>query len=480
MEMTRRSLLGSTAAAGAASLASGMQPPTRRPNVVYIILDDLGMYDTGCYGSRQILTPNIDRLAAAGAKFTEAYSGCTVCAPARSTLMTGMHMGHSSVRANPGGVPLQASDFTIAEMLKKGGYDCGGFGKWGMGDLDTPGVPEKHGFDRFFGYYHQVHAHNYYPDYLIDTGRKTPLPGNRGFYSTKPPAGAFPDVDPVSGLRRQFSAQLIQTEMLTWLRSRDVSKPFFLYAPWTIPHGSHEIPASDPAWVMYKDKPWSIDARVHAAFVTMADRFVGETLKAISDLGQESNTIVMFSSDNGAAETYGESLDSGGKLRGKKTQVYEGGIRIPLLARLPGRIRAGSTVGLPVYFPDVMPTVADLTGTRQHMPSGIDGRSFAPEVTGTRKLSREREMYWEWNEDHFRLPYRVSKQACRRGRWKIVRHDATREWELYDLSADPSESRDLASINPQVVADLDAWVRANRADPPEQIEPAKPEGQRWR
>lgn len=464
----------------AGSLTGAMQAPGSRPNVVYIILDDLGMYDTGCYGSRQIQTPNIDRLAAEGAKFTEAYSGCTVCAPARCTLMTGMHMGHASVRANPGGVSLQSGDFTLAEMLKKAGYACGGFGKWGVGDIATPGVPEKHGFDRFFGYYHQVHAHDYYPDYLIDTGSKVPLPGNRGFYSAKPPAGAFPDIDATTGLKRQFSAQLIQQEMLKWLRARDASKPFFCYAPWTIPHGSHEIPASDPAWLKYKDKPWSIDARVHAAFVTMADRFVGETLQAIAALGQESNTIVLFSSDNGAAETYGGSLDSGGSLRGKKTEVYEGGIRIPLLARFPKRIKAGSTVDLPVYFPDIMPTIADWTGTRQYLPTGIDGQSFAPEVTGGSRLSRDRAMYWEWNEDHFKLPYRVSKQACRKGRWKIVRHNASRPWELYDLSSDPSESKDLAAANPKVVAELDAWVRANRTDPPEQIEPEKPKGQRWR
>ena len=467
-------------ALGALQGAAAQTPAASgRPNILYFILDDLGMYDTGCYGSRQIHTPNIDRMATEGMKFTEAYSGCTVCAPARSTLMTGKHMGHTSVRANPGGVSLQASDFTIAQMLKRAGYACGGFGKWGIGDLDTPGVPEKHGFDRFFGYYHQVHAHNYYPDYLIDTGRKAPLPGNRGFYDSKPKAGAFPDVDPATGLKRQFSAQLIQNEMQKWLRERRTG-PFFCYAPWTIPHGSHEIPASDPAWQMYADKPWNINARVHAAFVTMADRFVGETMATLRALGQDSNTLVMFSSDNGAAETYGGVLDSGGKLRGEKMELYEGGIRTPFLARYPGRIKAGSTSDLPIYFPDLMPTIAGVTGTEAYLPKDIDGMSLVPELTGQRKLDRERPMYWEWNEGHFKLPYHVRMQACRKGKWKIVRHDVARPWELYNLEKDPSEATDLASSNQQVVRELDAWVRANRVDPPEQIEPSKPQGQQWR
>ncbi len=471
--LTRRNLLLSS------TLAPAAFPQTRRPNVVYVILDDLGMYDTGCYGSRHIHTPNIDRLAAEGMRFTQAYSGCTVCAPARCTIMTGMHMGHASVRANPGGVSLQASDFTLAEMLSKAGYVCGGFGKWGIGDIDTPGVPEKKGFQRFFGYYHQVHAHNYYPDYLIDSGKKVPLPGNEGFYQPKPPPGAFPTVDPASGRRREFSAQRIQKEMLAWLRTpRD--QPFFCYIPHTIPHGSHEIPQDDPAWQMYKDKPWSIAARVHAAFVTMADRFVGEALAALKEIGQDDKTLFLFSSDNGAADTFGGALDSGGQLRGKKTEMYEGGIRVPFLARFPGRIKPGTTSDLPIYFPDLMPTIADFTGTRQFLPANIDGESFAAEATGKSRRRTPREMYWEWNEDHFRLPYKVSRQACRRGQWKIVRNDVTRPWELYDLSRDPSEKNDLAAQNPRIVEQLDAWVRAHRADPPEQIEPSKPKGQRWR
>ncbi len=476
--ITRRQFAASIGAAHgfAAALRSAAVKPT---NVVFIILDDLGMYDTGCYGSKQIKTPNIDRLAAEGMKFTESYSGCTVCAPARSTLMTGTHMGHTSVRANPGGVSLQAGDVTIAQVLKKAGYTCGGFGKWGIADLDTPGVPEKHGFDRFFGYYHQVHAHDYFPDYLIDTGEKIPLPGNKGFYANNPKEGAVALADPKTGLKRQFSAYLIFEEMKKFLRANK-DKPFFCYAPWTIPHARHEVPDSDPAWQLYKDKPWSIAARVHAAYCSIADRFVGETMALLKELGVDSRTLVYFASDNGAAETYEGDLNSGGILRGKKTSMYEGGIRIPFLARYPGRIRAASTCDLPTYFPDVMPTIAEFTGATRYLPQKIDGISIAAEMTGARKLNRERPMYWEWNSGHFVLPYKLKMQACRRGRWKIVRDDVSRPWELYDLSKDPGEKNDLAAANPSIVKELDAWARANRVDPPEQIEPSKPKGQKWR
>ncbi len=452
-----------------ASLLAVAAPPVRPPNVVYIILDDLGLNDTGCYGSQQIATPNIDRLAAAGVRFTAAYSGCTVCAPARCTLMTGKHMGHATVRANPGGVSLQAGDVTLAQVLQKAGYTCGGFGKWGIADLDTPGVPEKHGFSRFFGYYHQVHAQSYYPEYLIDTGRKVPLPGNAGTFEKKP----------ATKPGTTFSAQRIFDEMKAWLRANS-AKPFFCYAPWTIPHGKPEIPADDPAWLLYRDKPWNLDTRIHAAFVSMADRFVGETIALLEELGVAGNTLVFFSSDNGAASRYEGELDSAGGLRGKKTSMYEGGIRIPLLVKLPGRIPAKTTSDLPVYFPDILPTVAEFTGTQNLLPPHLDGLSFAPEITGQRKLPRNRPMYWEWNEAHFALPYKVRMQACRRGKWKITRDNVAQPWELYDLSTDPGESKDLAASQPKLVAELDQWVRANRVDPPEQIDPPRPNGQKWR
>ncbi|MDX1980943.1 MAG: arylsulfatase [Bryobacteraceae bacterium] len=472
---TRRTLL----AGGAGLAAACAQQSAYKPNIVYVILDDFGLYDAGCYGSKAIRTPNIDRLAAEGMLFTDAYSGCSVCAPARSTIMTGLHMGHTPVRGNSGGISLRAEDYTMAGMLTNNGYTCGGFGKWGIGELDTPGAPEKHGFERFFGYYHQVHAHYFYPDYLIDTGRKVPLPGNRGFYESKPKAGAFPLTDPASGRRRTFSAYAIVEEMKKFLRTNK-DRPFFCYAPWTIPHARHEVPESDPAWALYRDKPWPIEARVHASYCSMADRFLGETLALLKELNLESNTLVLFSSDNGAAETYGGSLDSAGNLRGQKTLMYEGGIRTPLVARWPGRIKAGARTDAPVYFPDLLPTFAELTGSQRYAPQEVDGVSLAGLLTGKGGPPPDRHMYWEWNGAHFAKGYDVQNQACRRGDWKIVRNKAGQPWELYHLKEDPGERNDLAAKNPKLVAELDAWVRANRASPPPQTEPSKPEGQQWR
>ena len=440
------------------------------------MLDDLGPAEVGCFGSTVIQTPNIDRLAAGGIKFTQAYSGCTVCAPARSTLMTGTHMGHTPVRANPGGVPMRGEDFTIAQMLKKAGYSCGGFGKWGLGDLDTPGVPERHGFDKFVGYYHQVHAHYFYPEYLIDTGRKLPLPGNAGFYDSKPETGAFPLTGP-KGEKRQFSGYVIFDAMKEWLRANK-NKPFYCYAPWTIPHGRYEIPESDPAWALYKDKPWSMAARVHAAYVTMADRMIGETMDLIKDVVP--NTLVIFTSDNGAPNRYEKQLDSSGPLRGQKTTMYEGGLRVPFIALWPGKIKAGSTSDAPVYFPDLMPTFAEVADVKQHLPKNVDGVSIAPELLGKGKLDRNRPLYWEWNRGHMDKQYTATRQALRRGNWKLLREDPAKRWELYDLKSDPGETKDVAASNTGLVKEMETWIAANRVDPPPQVEPAKPAGQRWR
>jgi len=443
------------------------------------MLDDLGTFDLGCYGSKQIQTPNIDRLAKQSMNFTQGYAGCTVCAPARSTLMTGKHMGHTPVRTNPGGVSIQASDVTVAQVLQKVGYKCGGFGKWGLGDIGTDGVPEKHGFDKFYGYYHQVHAHHYFPEYLVDTGKHAPLSGNAGMQAKREP-GPVPDVDPATGAKHTFAEYVIRDEMLKWIRANK-SGPFYCYAPWTIPHGLYRIPESDPAWQLYKDKPWSVTARVYAAFVTMADRFVGETMALLKELGLESKTLVMFTSDNGAANPYENELNSTGNLRGKKTNMYEGGIRVPFLARYPGVIKEGSTSDLPVYFPDFMPTFAELAGASQHMPKGVDGISLVPELTGRKKLDRNRPLYWEFGRGgNMETNYAPGMQAMRRGNWKIVRHELNGAWELYDLKADPSETKNLAAAQPKLVAELDAWVKANRTDPPPQIEPEKPKGQQWR
>lgn len=479
--LPRRHFLQMGLAASLGTMGCRQEKATARPpNILFLMVDDLG-FDLGCYGGKQVQTPNLDRMASEGMRFTQAYSGCTVCAPARSTLMTGTHMGHTPVRRNSGGVSLQADSYTVAQMLSTAGYTCGGFGKWGIADLDTPGVPERHGFARFFGYYHQVHAHYFYPDYLIDSGKKVTLPGNAGAYAKGDRETAqepFPVKNPQSGKDFEFSHYRIVEEMKGFLKENK-DRSFFCYAPWTVPHGRFEIPESDPAWHAYRDKPWSMQARIYAAYVTMLDRHLGEVLALLKDLELDSQTVVFFASDNGAAAQYEGELDSTGSLRGGKTSMYEGGLRIPFLARWPGRIQAGSQSDLPIYFPDILPTMAAIAGIEPNVPQALDGVSLLPELVGSGKLPRERHMYWEWNRDHF-APYVLHMQAHRHGKWKIVRNDISRPWELYDLETDGSETNDVAKSNPEIVEQMAEWVQANRVDPPEQVEPEKPEGQRWR
>lgn len=479
---SRRSFLKQSTVLTAAGL--GIPPSlfaqTNKPNIIYIIVDDMGWADLSCYGQKAYSTPNIDRMAAEGIKFTNAYSGCTVCAPARSTLMTGYHMGHTSVRGNTGGIPLRASDVTVAQVLKKAGYQCGGFGKWGLGDLDTDGVPEKHGFDEFFGYYHQIHAHYYYPEYLIDTGEKVPLPGNKNFYEKfkKNEVGMPSETE---GKDPQFTHKLIFDRMKKFIK-KNKDKPFFCYAPWTPPHARYEMPKDDPAWQAVKDKPWPNNAKGHAAFNMMVDRHVGEVLELLDELGFEDNTIVFFVSDNGASHRFDGTLNSCGPLTGNKRSMHEGGIRVPMLVRWPGKIKPGQVSELPTYFPDFMATAAELAGVQTHVPVDTDGMSIVPELLGnTDKQKEHNYMYWEWPKYNWgKNEYHGMMQAVRHGKWKILRHDEKQPWELYNLENDLSEKNNLAKEHPDIVKKLDQWAKKNRTDPRPQHEPKKPKGKRYR
>jgi len=438
----------------------------KRPNILFIVVDDLGYADLGCYGQKQIKTPNLDRMAAEGMRFTDAYSGCTVCAPARSVLMTGYHMGHTSVRGNTGGIPLKEGDETVAEVLQRAGYTCGGFGKWGLGDVQTPGVPERHGFDTFFGYYHQVHAHDYYPAYLWSNSRKVPLPGN------------------VNGGRQQYSHYLIANRTKKFLRENK-DRPFFCYAPWTPPHGRYEIPADDPAWQMYENKLWPREAKVVAAMTTMVDRHVGELLALLRELKIDDRTMVFFCSDNGAARRFEGVLDSCGPLRGRKRDLYEGGIRVPMIVRWPGRVKAGVLSDLAWSFADVMPTFAELAGAESQKDS--DGISIVPTLLGEGAVSRKQRkhefLYWEWQPYNWQRRQNVAgglMQAVRMGNWKAVRLTRESLLELYDLSKDIGERHNLAARYPDIVAEIEAYLRSCRTPPRPQIEPEKPEGRRYR
>jgi arylsulfatase A-like enzyme len=455
--MKRRDFMRMTAAAGAAattfprlSWAAPASSKAPRPNLLFIISDDLGNFDLGVNGG-PIQTPTLKRLAAEGMRFTNAYSGCPVCAPARSCLMTGTHTGHTTVRTNPGGVPLLATDVTVAQLLKAAGYVCGGYGKWGVGDVGTPGVPEQHGFDDFFGYYHQVHAHDYYTNRLFRSGQAVPLEGNAG------------------GAKKTYSHYVIFEEMKKFIRANK-DRPFFCYAPWTPPHGNFVIPDDDPAVALYKDQPWPQPVKTYAAMSSMVDRCTGETLALVKELGLDDKTLVFFCSDNGPPGRNEGTLNGAGPLRGQKGSLYEGGIRVPMLVRWPGRIKPGTTSDLPWYFPDVLPTLTELAGAET--PPGLDGLSIVPTLLGEaaagRKQPEHEYLYWEYG----------GKQAVRLAHWKALRSKAGAPLELYDLAKDLGEADNVASAHPDIIAKMEAAMKAAHAEPPAQREPQAPKGKK--
>ena len=411
-----------------------------RPNIVYIVADELGYFEPGYAGNPHLLTPNLDRLAAEGVRFTQGLAGSAVCAPTRACLLTGKHSGHTSVRLNGGGTPLRAGEATIASMLKPLGYATGGFGKWGVGGRGSTGVPEQQGFDVFFGYYDQVHAHTYYPPYLIRNSAEVPLPGNRG-----------------NSEGTTYAQYVIFDEAVRFIReSRD--RPFLAYLPFTPPHGNFDIPDSDPSWALFRDRPWPEPARRYAAMVHLLDRQVGQILALLRELGLEQNTLVLFSGDNGGADyfvspefprgVHGANKDprTGTEFRGKKGQLYEGGLRVPVVARWPGRIAPGRVSNHLWYFPDILPTIAELCGAP--LPPDIDGLSLVPELLGAaaagRPQAQHRYLYWEF----------VGQVAVREGNWKAIQPKAGAPWELYDLARDVSERNDLAARHPDVLARL--------------------------
>ena len=411
-----------------------------RPNIVYVMADELGYYELSCMGNPHIRTPRLDRMASQGVRFTQALAGSSVCAPTRCCLMTGKHSGHTSVRSNGGGTPLRAGEETVASVLKRAGYATGGFGKWGCGGRGSTGVPEKHGFDVFLGYYDQVHAHSYYPPYIVRNSEEVALRGNRG--------GSDGET---------YSHYVIVEEARKFIRTNK-DTPFFCYMPITPPHGIFDIPDSDPAWQLYKDKPWPEQAKRYAAMVTMVDRQVGEVLDLLRELDLDRKTIVFFCGDNGGADYfrddghprgfYGANVhpQTGVEFRGKKGNLYEGGLRIPMIVRWPGRIKPGRVSDLLWYFPDVLPTLAELAGTAA--PKDVDGTSIVPELLGEdatgRKQPQHEYLYWELG----------NQTAVRVQSWKAIRPGRNRDWELYDLRRDVSEQHNVAADHGDVLAKM--------------------------
>jgi len=359
---------------------------------------------------------------------------------------------------------LEDSDITIAEVLKQAGYRCGGFGKWGLGDVRTSGVPEKQGFDVFFGYYHQIHAHDYWTDYLWRNSAKIKISGEKGS-------------------EERYTHYRIFEQTMDFIR-QNKDRPFFCYAPWTPPHGKFQIPEDEPAWAMYKDKEWPKDAKVAAAMDTMVDEHVGELLALLKELGIDERTVVFFCSDNGAAFRFEGVLDSSGPLRGRKRDMYEGGIRVPMIVRWPGKIQAGQVSEHMWYFADVMPTLAELTGAGKYVSSGIDGISVVPTLLGRAEEQKKHEyLYWEWHLYDWSKRKNVPNglmQAVRMGKWKAVRHRSDEAFELYDLEKDVGEESNIAGQHPGVMRKIEAYIKRMRVEPRPQIEPEMPEGKMFR
>lgn len=440
----RRPFLAAALALAMLSWRCGGQPDKtgansnpEKPNIIFIMADDLGYNDLGCYGQKAIHTPVLDQMAREGMQFAECYAGSTVCAPSRSVLMTGQHTGHTTVRGNngiggvtglggaPGRIPLRAEDVTIAEILKSVGYTTGMIGKWGLGEPGTEGLPGKQGFDEFFGYLNQRRAHSYFPDYIWKNTDTLHLSGNE------------------NGGRAVYIHDLFTEATLDFIK-RKKAGPFFLYLPYTLPHDKYEIPDLG----QYADSThWTLEEQTYAAMVTRLDTDIGRIFELLKAEGLDEKTVVFFCSDNGAAQLWPGRFDSSGKLRGRKRDMYEGGLRVPMIVRYPGKVAAGTTSNTPWYFADVLPTFADLAGAK--VPDNVDGISILSDIlsiSGGGSYS-DRAFYWEFYESGF-------QQAIRWRLWKGVRLSPDSSWELYNLEKDPEEQVNAADLFPDIVDSL--------------------------
>ena len=432
------------------------------PNIIFILADDLGYGDLGCYGQTEIKTPSLDRMAAEGMLFTQHYAGSTVCAPSRCVLLTGLHTGHSRIRGNSPAL-MKPGDITVAKILKYAGYVTGAIGKWGVGHPPPLSDPAHNGFDYFFGYLNMVHAHNYYPEFLWRNERKVKL-RNVVEYTKR---GYAKGVGGVSTNKLDYSHDFFTKEALEFI-DKNKNSPFFLYLPYTIPHANNQAGRKGmevPDYGIYKDKDWPEPQKGHAAMITRMDRDIGKLLARLKQLRIDKNTLVMFSSDNGPHKESGadpDFFDSNGPLRGIKRDLYEGGIRVPLIARWPGKIKAGSVTDHVSAFWDFLPTCANLAGLIP--PEAIDGISMLPTLMGQPEKQKKHEfLYWEFHE-------RGGKQAVRMGDFKAVRLNVRKNpngpLELYDLKNDIAEKHNIAAQYPDVIARIRAYLKTARTDSP--------------
>jgi arylsulfatase A-like enzyme len=436
----------------------GCSQDISQPNIVFIMSDDLGYGELGTYGQQSIKTPNLDRLAREGMRFTQHYAGSTVCAPSRCSFITGLHTGHTHVRGNMktppiGQLPLPEGTFTLPGMLKDVGYRTGLIGKWGLGGPESTGAARKQGFDYFFGYLDQSHAHNYYPEFLFRNEERIPLEGNV-LPEPKREDGAGVAIE-----KSQYSHDLFIQEALAFIE-KNKGGPFFLFLALTIPHANNEARNEGmevPSFGEYETEDWPEQEKGKAAMISRMDEGIGQVMRKLRSAGIDHNTLVFFTSDNGPHREGGADpsfFSSSGPLRGIKRDLYEGGIRVPLLVRWPGKIRAGSESQHVSAFWDYLPTFAELTSRGEIR--NTDGISFLPALLGDPANQSNHEfLYWEFHE-------RGSKQAVRLGNWKGIRDLQEGRTELYNLKDDPGESADISGKHPEVVKKIEDIMDAAR------------------
>jgi uncharacterized sulfatase len=451
-------------ALGAAFTAPAWPAPSDRPNVVLILADDLGYGELGVYGQRAIKTPHLDRLAAEGLRFTDFYAGSTVCAPSRAVLMTGRHTGHVSVRGNAvgGDLRIQAlrqGERTIAHLFQDAGYATALFGKWGLGEVGSPGHPNRMGFDAFFGYLNQRHAHNHYPSFLFRDSGRVPLRNEA--------AQQDPDGSGHARTRVDYAHDLIVESALRWMGEAR-ARPFFLYLAVTLPHANNEAARATgngqevPDLGTYAGESWPEPDKGQAAMISRLDRDVGRVLAKLEDLGIAKDTLVLFSSDNGPHREGGndpDRFDANGPLRGRKRDLYDGGVRVPLIARWPGRAAPGSVSSHVGYFGDLFATFSEMLG--RPAPPGLDSISLLPTLLGRPREQRVHDyLYWEFYEQG-------SRQAVRFSTWKAIREPMrTGPIRLYDLASDLGEERDRAAERKDLVAQAARYMdEAHVPDP---------------
>ncbi|WP_197541282.1 arylsulfatase [Zobellia galactanivorans] len=432
-----------------------------KPNIIFILADDLGYGDLGCYGQETISTPHIDRMASEGLRFTQHYAGATVCAPSRNSLMTGQHMGNTTIKSME--KPIKDSDLTVAEVLKDAGYRTGVIGKWGLGNVGTSGYANAQGFDYSFGYYDQIRAHNYYPDYLMENGEKFPLKNEVVYVSDS--TNYAVGIGNAAIKKKEYSNDLFTEKALDFIKT-DAKEPFFLYLAYTIPHANNESFLINehgmevPDYGIYDKEPWPSEKKAGAAMITRLDSYVGQILDLLKKNNLDGNTLVIFTSDNGPHQEGGwqvDYFDSNGPLRGMKRDLYEGGIRVPFIAKWPGKIEKGETDQVATFW-DFLPTACELSG--QDKPISTDGISYLPTLLGDNEQQKQHSfLYWEFKTS-------ISRHAVRSGDYKLVtikdpKIDST-SIELYNLADDISEKRNIADQNPTRVSDLEAIINRFR------------------